>query len=122
MAARINESASNHLVPARINECGRNGFSLIRARTRLELDQYPGADRGLPMTHVWEPNAAQRSAIRRCRGEVVCTRRAPLMQANWLGAPLFPPGGVIPPRPVQYGMSECRYTPSSHHVMCSLGI
>src|ERR1700730_14798379 len=47
---------------------------------------------------------------------------APLMQANWLGTPLLPPGGVIPPRPDQYGTSEWRYTPSSQNVMFSFGI
>src|SRR6266853_1227073 len=57
---------------------------------------------------------------------------APLLQTYWLeptltpavpeGAPVLPPGGVIPPRPDQYGTSECRYPASAHQVMYCLGI
>src|SRR5215472_2197464 len=45
----------------------------------------------------------------------------PAAQTYWEGDPVFPPGGVIPPRPVQYGTSECRYPPSNRQVMYCLG-
>ena len=60
------------------------------------------------------------------------TAEAPLLQTYWLepaltpavpeGAPVLPPGGVIPPRPDQYGTSEWRYPASAHQVMYCLGI
>src|SRR6267143_7264837 len=46
----------------------------------------------------------------------------PPAQTYCEGAPVLPPGGVIPPRPDQYGTSEWRYPPSSHQVMYCLGI
>ena len=42
--------------------------------------------------------------------------------ANDAGAPLLPPGGVMPPAPVKYGASEWRYPTSPQNVMNSLGM
>ena len=47
---------------------------------------------------------------------------APVLHTKDAEAPLFPPGGVIPPGPVKYGMSECRYPTSPQNVMKSLGM
>src|SRR5581483_5369577 len=38
------------------------------------------------------------------------------------GVPVFPPGGVIPPRPVKYGTFACRYPYSVRNVMYCRGI
>src|ERR1017187_7998740 len=46
----------------------------------------------------------------------------PAAQTYCPGEPVFPPGGVIPPRPVQYGTSEWRYPASAHQVMYCFGI
>src|SRR6202040_4139252 len=46
----------------------------------------------------------------------------PAAQTYCDGEPVFPPGGVMPPRPVQYGISAWRYTASTHQVMYCLGI
>src|SRR5450755_2153254 len=55
-------------------------------------------------------------------GRSLVPAEPPPAQTYCEGDPVFPPGGVIPPRPDQYGTSEWRYPASAHHVMYCFGI
>ncbi len=55
-----------------------------------------------------EPIAVQAAVAPPGPARVVAPDVAPLRQAYCVGKPVFPPGGVIPPRPDQYGTFALR--------------